>query len=106
MKKKIPPLESVPVFQFSNNDIVLASEPGNTMRCPSEWVEARDVEGRICKSTIYTYPTYFPLIIPGERITRKHLQSMDMAVQNGERICGLSENGEFEVVNMTFTYRF
>ncbi len=106
LKKKIGPLDEIPVYQFSNNDIVLASEPGNTMRCPSEWVEARDVEGRICKSTIYTYPTYFPLIIPGERITRKHLQSMDLAVQNGERICGLSENGEFEVVNMTYSYMF
>ena len=105
LKKHIDPInEEIP--QFSNNEIVLASEPGNTMRCPSEWVEPRDVEGRICKGTIYTYPTYCPLIIPGERITQKHLQSMDLAVENGEKICGLSVEGKFEVVNMTYSYRF
>lgn len=106
LKKKIEPTEKTPVYQFSNNDIFLVSEPGNTMRCPSEWIDASDVEGRICKSTIYTYPTYFPLIIPGERITQKHLESMDLAVENGERICGLSHDGKFEVVNTTYSYMF
>lgn len=105
LKQNIPPYETENVYQFSNNDIVITSEPGNTMTFPSQWVEARDAEGRICKSTIYTYPTYFPLIIPGERITHKHLVSMDRAVTNGERICGLSENGEFEVVSMS-SYRY
>ena len=105
LKKRIDPIDPE-IPQFSNNEIILTSEPGNTMRSPSEWVEPRDVEGRICKGMIYTYPTYCPLIIPGERITQKHLQSMDLAVDNGEKICGLSSDGKFEVVNMTFTYRF
>lgn len=104
LKKGIEHIASAPYEPNITGNISLTCAPGKVRSCQSNWTSPADVRGCICKQIIYAQETYIPLIIPGERITEMHLQSLDDIIDDGGTLCGLTQDQKFEVVDMAYEY--
>ncbi len=54
-------------------------------------------EGRTCYNPIITYPPGLPLVCPGEVLTLEVLNHISKALNRGEKIVGVSDEGEIYV---------
>lgn len=92
---------------YKNNlteNISMTCIPLKVKYCNSEWPAPSDVRDCVCKQVIYTQNTYIPLIMPGERITESHLESLDAVIDDGGSICGVTPDNRFEVVQKSHEY--
>ncbi len=105
LKRNIEPMEHAPFNPDKNIDIMLSCIPANTLSTPGDKIDADAVLGRICKTCVYEHPTYIPLIIPGERISESHLDSINSTIEKGGFIGGLTINGEFDTVDLSYSLR-
>lgn len=78
--------------------------PASTVRAGALTVSPAEARGKICKSTVYYHPTYIPVIMPGEYISDIHMQCLDMITDDGNKICGLTEDMNFEIVDPAYEY--
>lgn len=104
LKKRIEPKAIGPYIPSLTENISLTCPPANVRYGVSDWISPDDVRGSICKTTIYAHPTFVPLIIPGERITERHLESLDAIIDEGGSICGVTNDRKFEVVDMAYEF--
>ena len=73
--------------------------PWETMEKPSQRVSLKDSEGRISAAFVGLYPPGIPLIVPGERIDKEHIEYLQWVKQEGYTITGLvSQEEEVEVI--------
>ena len=104
LKKHINPYTPIPYINNMTENVTLACVPMKVKYCESAQTEPADVRHCICRQMIYTQSTYLPLIIPGERITERHLESLDAVIDDGGTICGVTADNRFEVVDMAYEY--
>lgn len=104
LKKNKEPVNPLPYIPNITENISLVCAPAKVRYCQSNWIVPGDVRGCVCKQTIYTQDTYIPLIIPGERISERHLESLDDIIDDGGTICGVAQDQKFEVVDMAYEY--
>ena len=68
-------------------------------RIPVEKVRVKidDAAGRICAASIIPYPPGIPIACPGERITEELAVYVKKLRERGEKVIGVTENGEITV---------
>lgn len=104
LKKHIEPYNPAPYTNNLTENVTTVNIPLKVRYCDSNMVPPSQVHDNICKQMIYSQSTYIPLIIPGERITERHMQSLDAIIEDGGTICGVTSDNLFEVVEKAHEY--
>lgn len=66
--------------------------PHEALDAGKESVSFLESEGRICGKSIVPYPPGVPLLMPGEGISKKHVEIMKDFIDNGVKVIGINEN--------------
>ena len=104
LKKHINTYTLKPYKNNLTENVSMTCIPLKVKYCNSEWPAPSDVRECVCKQVIYDQNTYIPLIMPGERITESHLESLDAVIDDGGSICGVTPDNRFEVVQKSHEY--
>jgi arginine/lysine/ornithine decarboxylase len=55
--------------------------------------------GRVCGESIVPYPPGIPLLMPGEEISKKHVEIMHNFIDNGVKVIGISESNKIVIIS-------
>jgi arginine/lysine/ornithine decarboxylase len=66
--------------------------PHEALDARKEQVSYLEAGGRICGESIVPYPPGVPLLMPGEAISKKHVEIMKHFIDNGVKVIGINEN--------------
>ncbi len=66
--------------------------PYEALAAPKESVSFLEAEGRVCGESIVPYPPGVPLLMPGEGISKKHVEIMKHFIDNGVKVIGINDN--------------
>lgn len=58
---------------------------------PGEWILLSRAEGKICHDFIYIYPPGIPLLVPGEKIEKQHLETISVWLSHGLEVHGIKD---------------
>ncbi|MCR5651573.1 MAG: hypothetical protein K6F86_10365 [Lachnospiraceae bacterium] len=56
---------------------------------PKRRIDLRKAEGQVSASFVYAFPPDIPIIVPGETIDKKSIDSVLSYIEDGARVIGL-----------------
>ena len=74
--------------------------PYKAFYCEGEKVDIEDSAGRLCRSVVYKSPHGTPIVIPGEKITNEHIETIKTILKYGGKINGVDEENHIEVLSL------
>lgn len=78
--------------------------PFKAFNCEGEKVDFETSAGRLCRKMICKIPQGTPLIVPGEKITQKHIDLISDILSRGKRVEGMDELNRIEVLSLTDSF--
>jgi len=63
-------------------------------------VSLEQAVGQICAESVTPYPPGIPFVLPGERFTTEHIQTLKRMLASDARIHGLTSDGETTYVRI------
>ncbi|KIR02359.1 hypothetical protein P261_01174 [Lachnospiraceae bacterium TWA4] len=52
--------------------------------------------GKKSKTYVYSYPPGIPIVIPGEKITKEAVNTVNQYMEAGIKVYGLTKEGDFQ----------
>lgn len=78
--------------------------PFKAFNCDGEKVEYTLSAGRLCRKMICRLPQGTPLIIPGEKITQKHIDTISSLLSAGKKVDGIDSGNCIEVLSLSDSF--
>lgn len=78
--------------------------PFKAFNCEGEKVEYTLSTGRLCRKMICKLPQNIPIIIPGEKITPKHIETISNLLESGKRVDGIDSENRIEVLSLSDSF--
>lgn len=72
--------------------------PHEALDAEKESISFLAAEGRVCGESIVPYPPGIPLLMPGEEISKKHVEIMRDFIDNGVKVLGISESNKIVII--------
>lgn len=63
-----------------------------------ERISFLEAEGKVCGASIVPYPPGIPMLMPGEEISKKHVEIMRGFIDNGIKVIGIDEKRQIEII--------
>ncbi|MBQ4527543.1 MAG: PLP-dependent transferase [Clostridia bacterium] len=74
--------------------------PFKAFNCDGEKVDFETAAGRLCRKIIYKIPQGTPIIIPGEKITQRHIDTIASILSHGGKVEGIDGQNRIEVLEL------
>lgn len=74
--------------------------PFKAFNCEGEKVDLIGASGRLCRKMICKIPQNTPIIVPGEKITQKHIDVIFKILSSGRRVDGIDAENRIEVLSL------
>lgn len=84
--------QTKPIFTSPQIHLLTECSIAESQNHHSTWISLSKSEGTICSAFIYLYPPGIPLIVPGERISKKILDCITQYQNHGFELVGIKEN--------------
>jgi len=72
--------------------------PHDALGAAKERIGFLEAEGKVCGGSIVPYPPGIPLLMPGEEISKKHVEIMKCFIDNGVKVIGINEKRQIEII--------
>lgn len=72
--------------------------PHDAAFATKERINFLEAEGKVCGESIVPYPPGIPMLMPGEEISKKHVEIMKDFVDNGVKVIGIDEKRQIEII--------
>lgn len=92
LKKIKPKHETIKHVDYSYTPITIET-PESIFRKESKWVKIKDTEGLISSSFVIFYPPGSPILVPGEKITRRIIEIIEENLRLGTETVGIENGG-------------
>jgi arginine/lysine/ornithine decarboxylase len=78
---------------------VLKMLPHEALDAEKESICFLESAGRVCGESIVPYPPGIPLLMPGEEISKKHVEIMQNFTDNGVKVIGINESNKIVIIS-------